>query len=350
MSASADGGYFKMSDGRTLTKSQTISAIRNKNTQVIKEITTGDFADGGRLNRQQFAEFYQEVIEASNILDQVRRIPVDGPESQIDRIGVGERLLRSIGQGESVEDKDIETSNVPIDVEKVGFGWNLTRETVEDTIEYENTAEILLSQYSDQYSFDLEALGFGGGLADLEAVDADFYGILDGWFAEAAADGAEVLDASGEGILLNEDVLFDMTYVMPDKYVQATSPAFMAHPKQLIAYRQSLSDRETALGDEMLEGARIPTPTGYPIIGSSAVPVDRVMFTDPQNLAFAPHRDMRVDVTTESEKVVKNDLYAQYAMTSRIDFVVEQGEAVSVVEGLDEPDEDALSYDYDGAA
>lgn len=350
MSASTDGTFFKMSDGRTLSKQQTINAIRNKNTQVIKEITTGDFGDGGRLNRQQFAEFYQEVIAESNVLDQVRRIPVDGPDSQIDRIGVGQRLLRQIGEGEAVEDKEPQTSKVEIDVTKVGFGWDLTRETVEDTIEYENTAEILLSQFSDQYAFDLEALGFGGGLADMEDIDADFYGIMDGWFGVAETDGAEVLDASGEGILLNEDVLFDMTYVMPDKYVQATSPAFMAHPKQLIAYRQSLSDRDTALGDEMLEGARIPTPTGYPIIGSSAVPVDRVMFTDPMNLAFAPHRDVRVDVTTESEKVVKNDLFAQYAMTSRIDFTVEQGEAVSVVEGLDEPDEGALSYDYEGAA
>ncbi|GEM_PF-929193 len=349
MSASADNGTFKMSDGRTLTREQTVSAIRNKNSQVIKEIATGDFDDGGKLNRQQFAEFYREVIDVSNILDQVRRVPVDGPQSQIDRIGVGERLLRSVGEGERVEDKEVDTSKVDIDVEKVGFGWDLTRETVEDTIEYENTAEVILMQFTDQYSFDLEALGFGGGLDDLVAEDADFFDIQDGWFANAAADGAEVLDASAEGILLNEDVLFDMTYVLPDKYVQATEPAFMAHPKQLIAYRQSLADRETTLGDEMLEGARIPTPTGYPIIGSSAVPVDRVMFTDPMNLAFAPHRDVRVDVTTESEKVIKNDLFAQYAMTSRVDFPVEQGEAVAVVEGLDVPDEDALTYDYTGA-
>jgi hypothetical protein len=340
--------FFKTSDGRTLTKEETLSAIRNKNTQVIKEIATSDFADGGQLNRQQFAEFYREVIAESNVLDQVRRRPVDGPESQIGRIGVGERLLREVGETNAVTDQSnqINTSKVDIDVTKVGFGWDLSRETVEDTIEYENTAEILLQQFTDQYSFDLEALAFGGGLSDLVSNDSDFYGIMDGWFASAAADGAEVLDASSENILLNEDVLFDMTYVMPDKYVDATSPAFMVHPKQLIHYRQNLSDRETTLGDEMLEGARIPTPTGYPIIGSSAVPVDRVMFTDPMNLAFTPHRDLRVDVTTESEAVVKNDLFAQYAMTARVDFPVEQGAAVSIVEGLDEPDESALTYGY----
>jgi len=338
----------KTASGQTYNREQTIKAIRNKNQEVLKEITTGSFGDGGLLERQQFDEFYLEVIDAATFLDEVRRVPVDGPQSKIDRLGVGERLLRSLEDGEPVEDQDVDTSNVPIDVEEVGFGWDLDRKTVEDTIEYDNTAMRILSLFEDQYAADLEALAFGGGLADKIEENGDFYDILDGWFASAESDGAEVLDASGEGILLNEDVLFDMTYVIPEKYLEATAPAFVCHPKQLIAYRQSLADRETTLGDDMLEGARIPTPTGYPVIGSTQVPVDRVMFTDPSNLVFAPHREMRIDVTTESEKVVKNRLYAQYALSTRIDFTVEKGEAATIVEGLDEPDEDALSYDYTG--
>lgn len=326
----------KLSDGRTLSKTEALSAIRNKNSQVIKEITTGDFADGGQLNRQQFAEFYQEVIDESNVLNRVRRVPVDGPESQIDRIGVGERLLREVGEGDAVEDKDPNTSKVDIDVTKVGFGWDLNREVVEDTIEYENTAEIILSQFSDQYQFDLETLGFQGDESyDGAEPDSEFFQILDGWIVEAENDGADVDDKSGT--TLNEDIFFELTYALDDKYIQATDPVFMAHPKQVIAYRESLADRATLLGDQMLTGEEVPTPTGYPIVASSAVPTDTVMFTDPMNLVFTPHRDMRVNVTTESEKAVKNDLFAQYSVLSRIDFVVEQGEACAIGENLDEP-------------
>ena len=324
---------MKLSDGRTLTREQTLSAIRNKNTQVIKEIATSDFDDGGLLNRQQFAEFYQEVIPESNVLGMVRTVPVDGPESQIDQLGVGENLLRAIGEGEAVDDYTPDTSSVNIDVEKVGFGWDLRREVVEDTIEYGNTAMVLLSQFSDRYRFDLEKLAFQGDAADTD----DFYGIMDGWSQSARADDAEVRDYDADDTTLDEGVLFDLSLLLDDKYVDATNPAFFAHPKQVIAYRRSLADRETSIGDDMLETGRVPTPTGYPLIPSSACDDTEVIFTDPNNLVFAPHRDIRVDVTTESEKVVKNDLFAQYAMTSRIDFAVEKGEAVAIAENLDEP-------------
>jgi hypothetical protein len=332
----------KLSGGRTLNREQTLSAIRNKNAEVIKEITTGDFQDGGRLNRQQFAEFYQEVIDESNVLDRVRRVPVDGPESQIDRIGVGERLLREVGENSSVTDQSdtIDSSKVDIDVTKVGFGWDLSRETVEDTIEYENTAQIILSQFSSQYQFDLETLAFQGDTdATLDDGSGDphpFYSILDGWIVEAESDGAAV-DDDGATDTLTSGHLFDLTYNIEDKYLNATDPVFFAHPKQVMAYRQDLAERETSLGDSMLTTDEVPTPTGYPIVPSTAVQSDTVVFTDPMNLAFAPHRDMRVDVTTESEKVVKNDLFAQYGVTSRIDFAVEQGEAVSIIENMAEP-------------
>ena len=325
---------MKLSDGRTLTREQTLSAIRNKNTQVIKEIATSDFDDGGLLNRQQFAEFYQDVIPESNVLDMVRTVPVDGPDSQIDRIGVGEHLLREVGQGDAVEDQEVDTSKVDIDVTKVGFGWDLTRETVEDTIEYENTAEIILSQFSDRYAFDLETLAFQGDAAD----EDNFYGILDGWVESAKADDAEVRDYDADETTLDEGVLFDLSLVLDDKYIDATNPVFMAHPKQVIAYRRSLADRETMLGDEMLTGAQIPTPTGFNLVASPACATDEVIFTDPNNLVFAPHRDIRVDVTTESEKVVKNDLFAQYSMISRVDFAVEKGEALALGENLAEPE------------
>ena len=345
MSATPQGGQpvLKMPSGRTLDRQQTISAIRNKNTAVIKQIVTGDFDDGGRLNRQQFAQFYQDVIESSDILGRVRRVPLDGPQSEIDRIGVGEHLLREVGEAERVVDKSINTGKIDIDVVKTGFGWDLSRETVEDTIERENTAQIILSQFSDQFAFDLATLAFQGD-TDAEVDDGSdgtipdpFYSQLDGWVTEATADGAAVEDYAS-GSALTEDVLFDLSLMMPDKYIDATQPAFAAHPKQVIAYRRSLSNRETSLGDEMLTSGQIPTPTGYPIVPTNAIAPDTVMFTDMNNLLFAPHRDTRVNVTTESEKVVKNDLFAQYAMTARLDVAVEQGKAVALASNLSSPE------------
>ncbi|EMA38466.1 phage major capsid family protein [Halococcus hamelinensis] len=333
----------KTATGQELSKEQAIAAVRQKNSEIIKQITTGDFENGGRLNRQQFARFYQEVIANSNILNMVRVEPVDGPDSEIDRIGVGEHLLRPVGENERVIDHSVNTGKVDIDVYKAGFGWDLSQEVVEDSIEYENTAQIILSMFTDQFAFDVATLGFQG---DEDATVSDgsggtmpdpFYSQVDGWVANATDDGADV-KGYNDAVTLNEGVMFNLTLQMPDKFIDATSPAIMAHPKQVVAYRRSLSDRNTSLGDEMLTSGRIPTPTGYPLVPTNAIGTDTVMFTDTSNLIYAPHRDMNVKVTTDSEKVVKNDLFAQYGVFARLDYAVEQGNAVAIAEELAEPE------------
>lgn len=342
MSATTNGGtdFLKMDDGRTLTKEQTLSAVRNKNSEVIKQITTGDFAEGGQLNRQQFATFYEEVLHDADFLDRVRRVPVDGPQARIERIGVGENLLRAVDENERVVDHSVNTGAINIDVTKTGFGWDLTQEVVEDTLEAENTAELILQHFTSQYSFDLETLGFQGDTSEVVGDGTGdphpFYAILDGWDVEARADGAVVKDYAAANDL-DEQVLFDLTLNMPQRYLDTQDMVFIANPSQVVGYRRNISDRATDLGDQAMSGQEVPTPTGYPLVGVQSVPVDTVYFTDPQNLLFAPHRDMTVNVTTESEPVVKRDLFAQYSVLSRIDFAVEQGEAVAIADNLADP-------------
>lgn len=341
MSATNDGNNFvKMDDGRTLDKQQTLQAVRNKNSEVIKQITTGDFSAGGQLSRQQFAEFYEGVIQDSDFLDRVRRVPVDGPTAEIERIGVGENLLRAVNENERVVDHSVNTGAINIDVVKTGFGWDLTQEVVEDTIEYENTAQLILNQFTNQYAFDLETLAWQGDTSETAGDGTGdphpFYAILDGWDVEARAAGAVTQDYAG-GNDLTEQVLFDLTLNMPQKYLDTQDMVFVANPSQLVAYRRNISDRATDLGDQAMAGQEVPTPTGYPLVGAQSVPVDTVYLTDPDNLLFAPHRDVSVNVTTESEAVVKRDLFAQYSVLSRIDFTVEQGEAVSIADNLAAP-------------
>ena len=330
---------FHLSDGRTLSKAETLQAVRNKNSQVIKDITTQSFAEGGLLNRQQFATFYQEVQDEAQLLDRVRFEPLSGPEYQIDRIGIGEFNLRGVGEGDRADLRDIETGQIDIDVVKTSLPFELTRETIEDTLEYENTAEIILSKFTQAYAFETEYLGWQG---DTDYVDADpgdepegFKSINDGWFKIAEERGSPTVDAGAT--TLDEGHLFDATYAMEDMFLRASDPLFVCHPKQAIAYREALSDRQTMLGDEMLTTGQMPTPTGYNIAVSSALPIDQAMFTDLSNLIYAVHRDMRVSVTTESEAVVMNDLFAQYNLTSRFDYQIEDEDGVVVIDNLADP-------------
>lgn len=327
-----------LAGGRTLNKSQALEAVREKNTEVIKQIVTGDFGDGGILNRQQFAQFFQEVQDPEDqLLSEVRIEPINANQAQIDKIGVGEFNMRAVGEGDSAATRSVNTGKVDIDTQKTSLPWDLSREVVEDTIEYENTAEIILSKFSTAFGFETEYLAWQGD----EAYDGTgdepqgFLTINDGWFVTASAAGSPTVD--GSGTTLNEDLLFEADFALDEKYIQASNPVFMCNPKQETAYRQSISNRESAIGDRAVTGNGIATPVGSMLMTSSAIPRDSVMYTDPTNLVYAPQRDMRVGVTTESEAVVMNDLFAQYNLTARFDFVIEDSDAVVTITGLDDP-------------
>lgn len=327
-----------MSTTQDLSTAETLEQIRNKNAEVVKEITTGDFQEGGLLNRQQFANFYQEVQNQVQALDQVRTVPLSGPQAQIDKIGVGERQLRQVGEAERADLRSIQTDKIDIDVVKTSLPYELSRETVEDTIEYENTSEIILSQFSQQYGVDMEDLAFNGD-EDYEDVDNPddeaFLSINDGWLKIANERGSPSVDHSGETI--STELFYQIAQSVDDKYHRTGNHRFYMSRKQALEYKKELSARESDLGDQNVVNGEFMTPVGYPVSMSPVMPDDTVFFADPQNLIHAVHRDMRVGVTMTSERVVMNDLFAQYNLTSRFDFQIEEEDGVCVAENLDTP-------------
>ena len=336
--SNATTGVLKVG-GNWLSKSEAVEEVRNGNQRVIKEITMGDFQDGGQLNRQQFAEFYREVFRETPAMGEVRTVPLDGPQSEIDKIGLDRFILMPVGESENVSETAINSGEVELDVKEAGFGYELSQRTVEDTIERQNTAEIILDMHSDRFGTDLEHLAMRGDESytnDNAPQYATFRSQNDGWFVKAEADGATVTDAGGSPV--TSDTFFSLEYGIPDRYMEATSPVFWVHPKQATALRQYLSGRDTDLGDQTLEGPYSPTPTGRRMIETGAVPPTKIMMTDPNNLIYAPHREMTVDVTTEGKDVVFKRLFGIYAMTARFDFAVEEGEGVSIIENLSVPE------------
>ena len=338
MAATANSQSVVKVMGQELTKENALSEVRQGNTQVLKAITMGDFQDGGRLNRQQFAEFYREVFASAPALDEVRTEPLDGPEAQIDKIGLDRYLLMPVGEDEDLDNTSVNTGKVDIDVTEAGFMWELSQRVLEDTIERDNTGEVILNMHADRFGTDLEHLAFRGDETYEDTENPDYETFLsqnDGWFAKAEEEGANIesWDADVSG-----DLFFELEYMLEDRYLEATDPVFMCNPKHETALRHWLTDRETTLGDTALEEPYSPTPTGRPMLVSGAVPTDKVMFTDVQNLIYAPHRDMQVDVTTEGHRKIARRLDAIYGITGRFDFVVEEGEAVAILEDVNVPE------------
>lgn len=318
----------------TLSQEETLQAIRQKNAEVIKDVTTGDFSSGGQLNRQQFAEFYQEVQDETVAMDLVRTVPLDGPQYQIDKIGVGQRQLRAVGETSSASLRSISTGKVDLDVVKTSLPYELSREVVEDTLEYENTAEIILSHFTQQYAVDTEDLAWNGDttFTDGGSATEQFLTINDGWLKIANDRGAPYVDGGNETV--DTEKFYTMAQMVDDKYHREGNNRFFMSRKNALEYKKQLSQRESNLGDQNVTSGEFMTPVGYPVTISPVMPHDKVLFADPQNLIHAVHRDMRVDVTTESERVVLNDLFAQYNMTSRFDFEIEEADGVCLMDNI----------------
>lgn len=315
----------------TVSQSPSSSQIRKQNTEILKEIVTGDFEEGGLLNRQQFANFYEQVQNETVALDLVRSVPLSGPQAQIDKIGVGERQLRAVDEAERAETREVETTSIDIDVEKTSLPWELSREVIEDTIGYENTSEVILNHFSQQYAVDTEDLAFNGDEDDAD----EFIAINDGWLKIADDRGASEVDHSGETV--DTDLFYRLAQHVPDKYHRTGSHVFFMSRNQGLEYKRELAERQTDLGDQNVTDGTFMTPVGYPAVLSPAMPHDTIMFVDPRNLIHAVHRDMRVGVTMDSERVVMHDLYGQYNLTSRFDFQIEEIEGMSLASNIDSP-------------
>lgn len=320
-----------------LSREETLSAVRNKNAEVLKDIVTGDFQQGGLLNRQQFAQFFQEVQNDTTAMDMVRTVPLDGPQAQIDKIGVGERQLRAVGEGDSAELRGIQTDQINIDVVKTSLPWELTRETVEDTLEYENTAEIILSHFSQQYAVDMEDLAFNGDttFSDGGSAEEAFRTINDGWLKLANDRGSPYVDNGGTNV--DTDLFYDLAQSVDPKYHRSGNNVFFMSRNQALEYKRTLTQRETDLGDQNIQNGSFMSPVGYPVVISDVFPDDHVLFCDPENLIHAVHRDMRVGVSTDTERVLMNDLFAQYNLTSRFDFEIEDENALAYADNIATP-------------
>ncbi|GGL55112.1 phage major capsid protein [Halocalculus aciditolerans] len=308
--------------------------MSSANRDALDKVTTGDFAGGGLLSDKQFEQFYQKVQDQTVLMPRIRIQPVDAPKGQIDKIGVGERLLREATEGESSGDSGLNSPNtgkIDYSVTKVELPWELSNETLEDTIEHENTANILLNKFTRQFGVDIEDLGANGD----ESSGDSFIGIEDGWIKLATDQGSPTYDHQNAAI--DKSVFSNVRHLLDQKYKRTQNLVFVGSGSQKEEFEEYVTDRSTAAGDAMLMNGDDPTPFGYDWITPPSWPDDTIMFVDPQNLLFIPQRRQKVNMTTEGEAIVRRDLYAIYNMIARADFQIEEAEGVALATNIAAP-------------
>jgi HK97 family phage major capsid protein len=227
-----------------------------------KSLTTTDLASGGLLNPAQSDAFITYMFELT-LLTKIRLIRMTTPKQDIDKIGVGTRLLRKATEMSTVTDSTSFTlGKVQLVTQKCVLPWDISRDTYKRNIERSGVADTVQRLMAIQAGNDVEDLALNGDTTSNDGL----LSTLDGWIRQAKTSSAtKQVMASGSGI--SKSLFSRMIKAMPTKYkTRRNELRFYAPPNVVQDYVDSLSDRETPLGDSLIQEGAKAMAFGVPVI------------------------------------------------------------------------------------
>lgn len=181
--------------------------------KVIRTTEVGS-GGGGLLNAEQSDKFIDYMFDATVMLRDCRTHRMRSEVAEIDKIAVGQRLIRAATEAvDTGENAGVTFSKISLTTTKIRLDWELSRESLEDNIEGAGLEDHIARLMSTQFGNDLEDLAING---DTTSSDKTIK-IFNGWYKLALA-GAHVID--GGGLPLNLAVFNKALKAMPRTYMQ----------------------------------------------------------------------------------------------------------------------------------
>lgn len=308
------------------------------NAEVIKkaDMALSDLATAGRLNPQQTNRFIRVLIDQPTLLASVRTVAMTSPQMKINKIGFGSRILRPAISSTALT--DIERSRpdlgqVQLNTNEVIAEVHLPYEVIEDTIEQGNVNtplqgspggihQTIVDLIAERASLDMEELAIRG---DVGLAGTDNYLALQNGYLKLAT--ANVDNVAGPFDRLAAKTALQ---TMPTRYLRnrAALKYFVSIDNET-EIRDQYGSRNTALGDQQLQGNVPIFIYGSPVTPVALMPGDQGLFTDPMNLIFGVQRNIMIEYT----KDIRSRTFV-IVLTARIAFAIEEVNAVTKFVGI----------------
>lgn len=322
-----------------------------------KVITTthlgGETGRDGLLEPEQADRFISYMWDATVLGSQVRTIRMKSDTVELDRIGVGKRLLRAAT--EAVDDGlnvGVAFSKVSLSTVKLRLDWELSSESLEDGLEGAALEDHVARLMSTQAGQDLEDLAING---DTTRTGDPLLKVVDGW-ARRADEGGHIIDWAGKTI--TREVFHKAMKAMPRGYRQRRGELKFftgAGVIQDYLYSAQLVSNEFITSEaQAAAGLNVPSvvtgPAGFITGNAFGVPVQEVPLMDetkagdysgasgdhsdvwltfPKNLIWGVKRS----ITVYREFKPKKDTI-EYTMYCRVGTSVENVDAFVVVKNV----------------
>ena len=301
----------------------------NTNSTIIRKaaIATGTLASG-LLNPEQARKFIQQTFDATNLGGLVRHEMRTAKTGEIDKIGIGRRILRK--KTENTDDNyraGVNTSQIEYSTTAVRLPWEITEETLRENIEGQNFENIVTNLMTTQLGVDLEDLYLNGDEdAPKTNEDYDFLKINDGWIKQIG-NGGHVYDAQSEGEM-SLDMFYKALASLPNKYNNGKLRWLMS-PKRAQEWELFLLNKVVNQGGAVPESI-YTSPARIQAVECPSLDDKTILLTDPKNLIVVNTYSTQIRKTTEGREAIMQDKRF-YVVHLDYDPVIEELDATAMI-------------------
>ena len=307
-----------------------------ENAELIKkaDLALSDLATAGKLNPEQTDRFIRVLIDQPTLLASTRTVAMGSPQMKINKIGFGSRILRpavsatALSFGDRVKP---DLGQVQLDTKEVIAEINLPYNVIVDNIEKGNVNtplqtgagglhQTIVDLIAERAALDLEELAIRG-----DTGSGDSYLALNNGFLKLAT--ANVTNVGG---VFNKDAAKAALKTMPVRYLR--NRAALAHfvsTDNETEVRDQYGSRQTALGDQQVQGVLPVYLYGSQVKPLALMPGDQGLYCDPMNLIFGVQRNIQIEYT----KDIRARTFV-IVLTARVAFAIEEINAVTKYTGI----------------
>ena len=326
--------------------------MSNELLQKVIDTTTVGADGGGLLKPEQSNRFIDYMFDATILTRVARTIRMRSDTTEIDKVGVGEKLmvLASEGSNAGQTDRGATFTKVSLTTKKLRLDWELSSESLEDNIEGADLEDHIARLMATQAGNDVEDLAING---DTTLSSDNLYKAFNG-FRKLALNGGQVVDAGGATI--SKATFNSALKAMPRKYKQRRNQLRFFTGSNLVQdYLYNLTTvgstpediassilRGNPAAPEGNPGGVIPFAFGIPVVEVPLIDETRtgtysgatgqhgeVHLTFPQNFIVGIKRD----VTVYREFKPKKDTI-EYTLYIRVGVAVENLDSFVVVKNV----------------
>jgi HK97 family phage major capsid protein len=282
---------------------------------------------GGILNAEQSRQFIEYIFEQQVLARDGRRVTMRGNTAELEKLNVGERVIRAAAQADSTyTNAGVTFTKVEITTKKVRLDWEVSTEALEDNIEGSGLEDHLVRTMTRAFANDLEDLAINGTGSGTNT----FLNILEGFF---------VKEQTGNSSTFGTDVedLQALVLAMPRKYrASRAAMKFYASSETVAAIINGLGSSGNLPSERIVErvidgvapqtlGAPIQYRVlGIPLVEVPLMPANYISLTFPENRIWGFQRD----VTVHREFQPKKDTI-EYTTFLRFGAQIEETDAVA---------------------